>query len=117
MSINADDNDNDNGDDNGDLMERTDTYMDIYTVNATYVLEIINAHYLHTYAHATIHHAKAIRNVLYSAVRKLMTCAYEGVFDVLSYMLTCKCQVVMQELGMYILLSSLLSLSLSLSLS
>ena len=76
----------------------------MYNTRATHVAEVINKHYLHTYAHATIKHAKAMRSILYKGLRTFMIYEYEGVLSVLFFMLKCKCQVVMQELGkcMYI---------------
>ena len=63
------------------------------------MLGVLNNHYLHTYAHATIQHAKTMRSLLYEALKTFMISEYEGVLNVLSFMLKCKCQVVMQELG------------------
>ena len=63
------------------------------------MLGVLNKHYLHTYAHATIQHAKTMRSLLYEALKTFMISEYEGVLNVLSFMLKCKCQVVMQELG------------------
>ena len=87
-----------------DIENNTDAYLDVYNTRATHVSEVINKHYLHTYAHATIKHAKAMRSILYKGLRTFMIYEYEGVLSVLFFMLKCKCQVVMQELGkcMYI---------------